>query len=515
MVTIRLRDASGAADPAKGHVAVPLRRGSGRVTGKSDATKPAPDLGALAELAPQLAQTFASIASDIALVVDAQGVIRNVALGNEAFDASAADWVGRAWTDTVTGDTRDKVEQLLADAKASGVTRRREINHTAAGGQDIPVAYAAVRLGRDGPVLAVGRDLRAVAAIQQRYVDAQRELERAYWQQRQAESRYRLLFQVATDAVLVVDARSLRIVEANAAAGELFRVEAASLTGEEAGALVAETARSAVVELLSMARTSGRPAEIRAMARPAGIGHAGPRFIDMSATPFRADDARLLLLRARPAGADAAGSQEARRLADLVERTPDAVVITDSNGRVLMANPAFIALCQAANEGQVVGRGLDAWAADVQRRFEPILSEARRLGIAARKTLAFGHPGSAVVEVEVSAALLAEVDQECIGLTMRPIGSVTRPAAPQVLSLATAIDQLASQIGVEPLHELLSEASELAERHLVSSALARCHGRQQQAAQLLGITAEQLSLRMHHLGLDGEGRESGHPPLLN
>jgi DNA-binding NtrC family response regulator len=84
-----------------------------------------------------------------------------------------------------------------------------------------------------------------------------------------------------------------------------------------------------------------------------------------------------------------------------------------------------------------------------------------------------------------------------------------------VLSLATAIDQLASQIGVQPLHELLSDASELAERHLVSSALAQCHGRQQQAAQLLGITAEQLSLRMHHLDLDGEGRESGHPPLLN
>jgi transcriptional regulator PpsR len=485
------------------------------VTGKPDATKPAPDLGALAELAPQLAQTFASIASDIALVVDAQGVIRNVALGNEAFDASAAAWVGRHWADTVTGDTRGKVEQLLADAQASGVTRRREINHTASGGQDIPVAYAAVRLGRDGPVLAVGRDLRAVAAIQQRYVDAQRELERAYWQQRQAESRYRLLFQVATDAVLVVDARTLRIVEANSAAGGLFRTDATALAGEEAAGLVAETARSAVVELLSMARTSGRPAEIRAMTRAAGGGHAGPRYIDMSATPFRADDTRLLLLRARPTGADAASSQEARRLADLVERTPDAVVITDPSGRVLMANPAFIALCQAASEGQVVGRGLDAWAADVQRRFEPILLEARRLGIAARKSLAFGRPGAPTVEVEVSAALLADVDQECIGLTMRPIGTAAEPAPPQVLSLAAAIDQLATQLGVEPLHELLHEASELAERHLISTALAQSHGRQQQAAQRLGITAEQLALRMRHLRLDGDGHEPVSPPLLN
>ena len=61
-------------------------------------------------------------------------------------------------------------------------------------------------LGRDGPVLAVGRDLRAVSAIQQRFIDAQQAMERDYWRQRQAEARYRMLFQVATDGVLVVDA---------------------------------------------------------------------------------------------------------------------------------------------------------------------------------------------------------------------------------------------------------------------------------------------------------------------
>ena len=41
--------------------------------------------------------------------------------------------------------------------------------HGGNGAGDIPVAYTALRLGKGGPVLAVGRDLRAIAAIQQRF----------------------------------------------------------------------------------------------------------------------------------------------------------------------------------------------------------------------------------------------------------------------------------------------------------------------------------------------------------
>lgn len=51
----------------------------------------------------------------------------------------------------------------------------------------------------------------------------------------------------------------------------------------------------------------------------------------------------LLLPRAR--AAEARGGDNASQLAEFVEQTPDAVVITDSVGRVLMANPAFQSMC--------------------------------------------------------------------------------------------------------------------------------------------------------------------------
>ena len=43
------------------------------------------------------------------------------------------------------------------------------------------MAYSAARLGESGPMLAVGHDLRAQAALQQRFVAAQEALERSYW----------------------------------------------------------------------------------------------------------------------------------------------------------------------------------------------------------------------------------------------------------------------------------------------------------------------------------------------
>ena len=70
------------------------------------------DLGALSALAPQLAATFVSVASDVALVIDPGGVITNVALGAEPITSQPGDWVGRHWVDTVTGETRQKIEVI-------------------------------------------------------------------------------------------------------------------------------------------------------------------------------------------------------------------------------------------------------------------------------------------------------------------------------------------------------------------------------------------------------------------
>lgn len=453
-------------------------------------TPPLAGSGRLADLAPELASTVVQVAGDIALVVGDDGIIRTVADGKLPLPRAGHDWVGRHWADTVSAAARGKVESLLSEALQHGVSRRREFNHPGAEGAEIPVSWAAVRLGQGGPLLAVGRDLRAVSAIQQRFQEAQLALEREYWQRRQTESHYRLLFQVAHDAVLVLDAETGLVLEANAAADALFGGQGRCFEGLSLQAFVEESLRPAVDELLLTARSTGHAAELRLRA-----AH-DPTPLDVSATPFHTDDRRGLLLRARRATASA---DDMPAVMDFIGQTPDAVVVTDTSGRVLWANPAFAELCQAPEETHVRGRLIGDLLGDARQQWLGLLARVRARGVVARATVALEAPGWAGAghpAAEVSATLLTEGDQEHVGFTLRP-RQAPAPAADVSLDLSS----LMLRIGSAPLPELLADAARLVEAHLLETALRAAQGRIDVAAQHLQMATPQLLQRMQALSL--------------
>ncbi len=446
------------------------------------------DLAALSKLAPELAETFVTLASDIALVIGADGVIDRVAMGGSgALAPGAGEWVGRPWSETATAETRAKIDDLLREVGATGVSRRREINHPTPTGVDIPVSYAAVRLGTHGPVLAVGRDMRAIAGIQQQFVEAQQEIEREYWKVRQAESRYRVLFHVATDAVLVVDAENLRIIDANEAASRLFDMPVSNLVGMEAAATIDRNSRPAVNELLAAARATGLPGEIRAWLAGRKVSAR------LSAMPFRSADSMLLLLRGRIVDPQLDAGDARSTLIKLVECTPDAIVLADPGGRILMANPAFIELAGFADERHARGRQLtDLIGTDLAA----VIAEARNRGIAAGRAMTLRGLRGTTAPIEVSAALLDEEDQESIGLTIRrrdPAGP--RTAAAQS-ALTSAIDAVTSRIGELDIESLLALVRRHAERHFVQTALRLSDRDRAEAARILGLSRIELEERL-------------------
>lgn len=450
----------------------------------------ADDLGALAPWAQELAQTFVSLSSDIALVLDETGVIKSVAQsGPQPVAPSAAQWVGRSWADTVSGPMRRKVEALLSDVATSGLARRREIYHAGAGGADVPVAYTAIRLGRNGPVIAVGRDLRAIAAIQQRFLDAQQDMERGYWKARHAESQERQLHHVLTDAVIVLDAQTLQVLSANRAAQSRL-APAAALVGRDIAACFDARSQGPVRELLVTARTHGRPVELRARLQ------GDPVTSSVAATPFRAGDEQRLLVRLRsasPPPEPAAGSFER-----------EAAAVTDSAGRILTCDAAFIALLEATDDTALVGRSVADWLGDSPALVDGLLNEVRRSGLAEREAMSLRVQSP--VSVRVAASWLTEGDQECVGLVLQVAEPGIAALGEAQAAFAEAWTRLTDQLGSSPLPTMLRQATALAEQHFIRMALQRAQGDPKRAAQSLGISGDSLARRRRR------GPQKGDPP---
>jgi hypothetical protein len=430
------------------------------------------DLGPLSGFAPELAGMFVSLAGDIALVVGQDGVIQNVAHGDSIAEPSVGSWIGRPWAETVTGGTRRKVELLLQEVDEAGVTRRREVSHPSDGGENIPISYSALRLGKQGPVIAVGRDLRAVAAIQQQLVQAQKDMERDYWTLRRDQTQQRELHQVASDAVMVATGSELQIVMAN----ELARQQLFLADG-----LLAEPVRA----MLAKTVESGRSMEVRTRLKSHGLES---QLFDVFVTPFggssTSDGGYRLLVRARQVAPGEAPPAHAR------------TAITDTQGRILMASDALIAMCADPGRNSLYGQFISTLLDNAQGVIAGLLNQVKRDGMAHAASAILGGHGSAGFEAEIFASLINDGDQERIGLLLNVRGVSTAE------TLAADILALMEVPGQQSLGALLKQVQTLTERHAVMDALRGTGANMTASASLLGITVADLARRLTRLGLD-------------
>jgi transcriptional regulator PpsR len=453
---------------------------------------------ALAQLEPEAAGLLVA-ASDLALIVDGEGVIRDIAFsGGDPALATLEGWVGRSWLETVVRDSRPKIEALLRDVAATGTSPKRQVNHVTPDGMDLPVAYTAVRLGGGGMLVASGRDLRALAQMQQRLVETQQAMERDYWRLRHVETRYRLLFQLSSEAVLVLDGQTRKVVDANAAAGTLFGVAADRLVGRAAPLELGAEGDRAFAQLLADTRRDGRADEVALTMRDGLTVRA-------SASCFRQDAQTLFLLRLTAPGS-AERAPEPRRPAalDLLAQAPDAFVVTTPAGDILSANRAFLDLIEAGEEQHVLGRPIGDWLGRPGADLPVLLSMLKKHGaLRLVATSARGQLG-VVTEVEVSAVLAADAEVPSIAFIIRDVSRRVAGGVQGSRDLTRAVEQLTTLVGRVSLPELLRSTTELVERHFIEAALELTNDNRTAAAEVLGLSRQSLYLKLRRHRLSGE-----------
>lgn len=482
------------------------------------------------EMDAAAARRLLGVAGDILLWLDAEGRIADVhANDRELLKTARRDWRGRSWTDTVTVESHDKVAQLMAAALAPGdaVPEWRQLNHPVRGGHDLPVMYAAVRLS-GGPrsrarlsLVAIGRDLRATEALQRRLVEAQQAMERDYWRFREAEARYRSLFQSSTEAVLIVDAATLRVVEANPAAQALLDGGAArgGKSARVVGAvwtnLFTADAAEPLAAALAAARSVGKHDPVSATLAV----HA--RAVAVSIAIFRQDQSAFLLVRLVPGAVSGvrrgarSGAVEAVRppLAPdplptaFVRGAADAVAFTDASGRVVAVNRSFVRLAQLSSEDQARGQMLDRWLGRTGVELSVLLANLRKDGAAGLfETELRGEQGVST-EVEIAASPLDPPGEASFAFAVRDVGRRLAPAEPALPEVPASVAQLAELVGRVPLKQIVAETSDMIERLSIESALAITRDNRALAAQLLGLSRQSLYVKLRRFGIGGLGAE--------
>lgn len=453
----------------------------------------------LAHLNDAQAASLIAAAADVTLVLDDDGIITDLAFGSDELSHEGyGDWLGRPWVDTVTRDCRGKVEAMLREADESRSRRWRQVNHPTSRGEAVPVQYATVRMGDCGPVVALGRDLRGVASLQRRLVDAQQTMEREYARLRHAETRYRLLFQVASEAVAIIDADTGRILEANPASSKLLGHPVPNLVGQELADMLDNSGRKSLRELLSRVKPTGRTEDIL-------VQTEGGTRLRVSASMFRQDNAVFLLVRLTAKDTDRAAGQAPGAMASLlalVESAPDGFVVTDLAGNILMANSAFLELAQMPVQEQVLGESLGRWLGRTGVDLNALLDSLREHGtVRLFSTSLHGELGSSV-DVEIAAVgVTSGTDRPCLGFTLRNVSPRLEAKAQTPLDLPRSVEQLTELVGRVPLKDLVRESTDMIEKLCITAALELTKDNRASAAEILGLSRQSLYVKLRRYGL--------------
>jgi transcriptional regulator PpsR len=440
-------------------------------------------------------------------VLDEAGAIRDVGFGSDdlARDLDLAeDWVGRAWIDTVSRDSKAKVEALLGTSPAGDAPRWRHVNHLSPEGASLPILCAVAPVGRAGRRVVFGRDLRPVSQLQQRLVEVQQSMERDYSRLRQAETRYRLLFQMSADPLLVLDAESLRVLEANPAAQQLFTGTGRRVQGRSLLEAFASADRLPLQTLLITLRSAGRADDLRAR-----LGDNGPEVL-VSASTFRQEGGLLFLVRLEVAEPDTGVGEltdSRAKLLRVADGLPDAFVVADAEARVIAANAAFLDMVQLTSEEQARGVPLERWLGRQGVDFEVLMAALRSRGsVRLFSSSLRGHLGGAT-EVEISGVAVLHGGEPCFGFSMRDVGLRARPPARLGDGATRSVEQLTKLIGRVPLKDLVREATDAIERLCIEAALDLTGDNRASAAELLGLSRQSLYVKLRRYGLGDLGSD--------
>jgi transcriptional regulator PpsR len=455
--------------------------------------------GAIPLIAPEILGDIIAQVADVGVVISDTGTVLSV-LVNPANDAfrSLERWESQDLRSVMTIESVPKFESRLAEFLGGNTqVRPVELNHTDSKGRwESPVRYSFHRIGPDGAILLLGRDLRPIAEMQQQLVEAQLSLERDYETQREFDTRFRVLMDSTTEAVLFVSVQSGEITEANSAAVALLDRPIENLIGNQLSGCFEGRKRGDMVESLATQAISELNKKTVAELRGSGTN------VEVFPTLFRAAGERILLCRLVPGDDSTARSDDlSRNLQSLYNDGPEAIVFASESGDVLSANDAFLDLIDVAHDINVRGRSfadyLQRGSVDFKVMTENAARSGRMRNYATKLAGEYGSPRA----VDVSVTKLSAGTQVIFAFVLRDANRTEATQSRPHPNSDESMRSVAELVGSATLKDIVAETTNVVEKMCIETAVELTMNNRVAAAEMLGLSRQSLYVKLRKFDL--------------
>ncbi len=454
--------------------------------------------GAIPLIAPEILGDIISSVADLSLVISDRGEVLSVLINPESdgFDALKSI-CGQNIRGVLTTESIEKFDTRISDFLArKPIPAGTELNHVGAqGAWDFPIRYSFHRIGPDGAILMLGRDLRPVAEMQQQLVEAQQVLERDYEAQRESDTRLRVMMDATSEPMLFVSLTSGKITDANRAAADLLGAERDDLTGR---ALKAELGglSSDPVDMLTAHVIAERPG-------PASVTlRRGKTTVDVTPLLFRAAGERLMLCRfALPGAEPAADIDSIQNLRGLFDQGPDAIAFTDAAGRLLSVNDSFLNLIDSAQETGIKGTNLSDYLSRGSVDLKVMLENAGRNGKMRIFPTKLCSPFGSSRPVEISVTSLTAGDTQAFSFIFRDTSRIEQVRPVNTPVTDDNVQSVMELVGSASLKEIVAETTTVVERMCIETAVELTMNNRVAAAEMLGLSRQSLYVKLRKYGL--------------
>lgn len=445
-----------------------------------------------------MASVLLSVA-DICLVASVQGkVLASAAKAGSNLESEVTRWCGEPLADLVDTPSGQKLAKRLADMDKSGSEGAHlwaELVHVTAKKESVPVRYALHPIKGRAQVLMLGQDQRPTIEMQQLLLNAQIALERDHEAQREIDTRYRLLMDFSSDAIVLVSIGSGQIVDINHnAAAILGRARADLIERPLADCFVGQT-REGLVSALEAIMPAGSDVtmdvEVKSSQRP----------VQLTGKLFRASGEQLAIIRLTDPDRGSAGDERlSANLRQLFNHGSDAIVFADRDGTVLAASETFLNLTDSPSMASVRGRSLSEFLARGVVDLRVLLDNARRAGQLRMYATKLNTDFGAQVGVEISATWLDDKFDPVLALVIRNATSAATQRA-DVGGQDSNMHGVIELVGSSTLKDIVSETTDVIEKICIETALELTRNNRVAAAEMLGLSRQSLYVKLRKFDL--------------